>query len=226
MITCHTQCKIATSDNEIIRLACRELAATINTRLTGLEIDIKRKISELIQEAIRNSPVYIALSGGEGKLRTQLGIVSPKADMDFILRKMIQGINVTPLVFNSSGTKFTAQLTATAIASDFIDLLSSGLGVYTSTNTQGKSTEVEWLKWLLTKGTADIIVGYIVKENVPDYSRTQDAIMVKNKSRAWFMPVDYAGTVEDNFITRATDTVKANERLADYIIQQIKARLS
>ena len=221
----YTQCNIVTSDKDIVAYATKDLARRVTSRLRGIENDIRLEIMNLIREAITTSSVYIALTSPGGRLRTELGIIQPQADLDRIISKMLDGITVTPLRTSLVGTTFSANLVATAVRDDFADLLNSGEGQYLSKNTQGKQTLVEWLKWLLTKGNAMIIVGYDIRFNLPQYSRTDDAIMVKNRSKSWFVPADYAGTLEDNFITRALNESKANERLANFILRNVKSRL-
>lgn len=66
---------------------------------------------------------------------------------------------------------------------------------------------IEWVKWLLTKGTENIIEGYKITYS-PEVvnkleSRSGQAVMIKAKNGQWAVPSDLAGTSQDNFLTQA-----------------------
>lgn len=58
---------------------------------------------------------------------------------------------------------------------------------------------MHWLRWLLTLGTATIVMGYQYKPDT--YGRGGGGVMIKGST--WRIDPRYAGTQTDNFITRA-----------------------
>lgn len=64
--------------------------------------------------------------------------------------------------------------------------------------TTDKGDKLEWLHWLLEKGSKKFIVGYRFKEMFS--GRSLGGIMVPKG--AWGVPSEIAGTQSDNFITR------------------------
>lgn len=84
-------------------------------------------------------------------------------------------------------------------------------------NQRGTTTlrEIPWLAWLLLRGSAPIVQGYeMVFGNFPTtrklgqhMSRTGKAIMVPKPSGFWRMPVEHAGTTDNNFVTRALEGI-------------------
>ena len=75
---------------------------------------------------------------------------------------------------------------------------------------QSKGGKVDWLEWLLTAGTSEVISGYRVMYGFFDTSRTGEAIMVKSKTKGFSIDPMYAGTQDDNWITRSLKKVEGN----------------
>jgi hypothetical protein len=67
-------------------------------------------------------------------------------------------------------------------------------------------TQIEWLDWLLTKGSKIIIRSYEVSYQKHNHSRSGMAIMKKGKG--WQVPSQYAGTERDNWITRVIEPLE------------------
>jgi hypothetical protein len=67
------------------------------------------------------------------------------------------------------------------------------------------SDGIPWLRHLLLKGDTTTIMDYTITFN-PDKiatSRSGQAIMIKSKLKRWFIPAPFAGTLNDNWVTRA-----------------------
>jgi hypothetical protein len=86
------------------------------------------------------------------------------------------------------------------------------------TNSRGGKTlrTVPWLAWLLLGGSAPlvqnfhIVFGNFSTSRLPGQhlSRTGKAIMAFQKGSFWRMPIEHAGTSQDNFVTRALDGIE------------------
>jgi hypothetical protein len=81
--------------------------------------------------------------------------------------------------------------------------------------TDSKGYSLPWLKWLLFEGSKPLIKNYSVKFGSNKRSRTGQAIMISS-NKNWKVPSEFAGTVTNNWITRAID------RASDKILQDIQ----
>jgi hypothetical protein len=86
------------------------------------------------------------------------------------------------------------------IKSDFNDLISMGESVVVTE----KGTDLNWLSWLLIDGDAIIISDYMFVAGPFDTSRTGMGIM-RQSGGAWRVPPEFAGQINNNWITRAID---------------------
>lgn len=67
-----------------------------------------------------------------------------------------------------------------------------------------KNGQVDWLEWLLTEGTNEVVSNYkVLYGNFSKWSRTGEAIMVPSKTGGFRFDTDHAGTLDDNWITRS-----------------------
>ena len=69
--------------------------------------------------------------------------------------------------------------------------------------TTAKGADLHWLSWLLERGQGVIVVGYNYTPDTAPRGRSGGGTM--GRGTAWRVPPQYAGTVNDNFVTRAFD---------------------
>jgi hypothetical protein len=69
--------------------------------------------------------------------------------------------------------------------------------------TTNKGTDLHWLNWLLEKGQSVIVIGYRYNPDTAPRGRSGGGTM--SGGSAWRVPPEYAGTISDNFVTRAFD---------------------
>ena len=87
------------------------------------------------------------------------------------------------------------------IRSDFSDVLSSDSGFVIDAL---RGYQLPWLEWLLLEGNKAIISKQEVIIGPNKFSRTGLAIM-RPSNKSWRVPSEFAGTIKDNWITRAID---------------------
>ena len=175
------------------------MVAHINSRINrgAVQSKISNQASSLILSVLKNSATVQSIISGE--LRGSLGIASP-SDIEAINFAISQTVNVTVQKASVRGGSIQMSLTLTAVPID----LQSVVGQYGQYRTE-KGTSIRWFDWLTTLGDAVIVAEYTVEGGHPRSSRTGDKIMVAGKG--WRVPPQHAGTIGNNFITKATDDI-------------------
>tara|TARA_Y100001934_G_scaffold275594_1_gene370391 strand:- start:2117 stop:2773 length:657 start_codon:yes stop_codon:yes gene_type:complete len=159
---------------------------------------IKMEVKNQVYNAILQSSTMDSLQSGN--LREEFGLESVNPDGIASAVSNIVKLKVeSPRI---SGDKIVAKFTIEAAPSD-LQTVTSGSEDGLQETEKGQS--LPWLKWLLTLGDAVIIRSFEVKAGFPKRSRTGDKIMVKG--RGWRVPPEHSGSEDNNFITRAIDSV-------------------
>lgn len=158
------------------------------------------KIQNLIEEALKQEPEYSSLISGQ--LRLEFGIPD-SSSVDNIVKKLSETaiISVNNVTIKNNGLAGGLSLTA-------LERTSMG-GLINDANAlvnDVKGYSLPWLQWLLYEGNKPIIRNYEVKIGPNPASRTGMAIMV-NSDKNWRVPPAFAGTINNNWVTRALDRV-------------------
>lgn len=161
-----------------------------------VEIDIRK----LVEDAIKRQPEYKSLLGG--KLQSELGVTHPQHRLDEIIRIIVDSIEVKVNKLKESGGQLTGGLEIQFVKTKFADLLKAPVASYIT----DKGVKIEWLSWLLLEGDKLIVRQYMIGIDPKNYARTglgQIMINTPKKQGGWRVPPEFAGTAENNFITRA-----------------------
>lgn len=175
--------------------------------------DIKPEIIAILTRALNDSSTVKALR--EGKLRDDFGIFGNMVDIaiDNIIKILADNIDTQP---KKSNKKKGVSISANLMPSDISVLTSVGGGSY-----QTESGDINWMDWLLTRGSQVIIKDFWLFEHAKGTTRSGGKeVMVKiskNKRDPFRVDPQHAGTRTNNFITRALDTVR--DDIASVIIQ-------
>lgn len=158
------------------------------------------KIQNLIEDALKQEPEYASLISGQ--LRLEFGIPD-SSSVDNIVKKLSETatISVKNVTIKNNGLSGGLLLTA-------LERTSMG-GLINDANAlvnDSKGYSLPWLQWLLYEGNKPIIRNYEVKIGPNPYSRTGMAIMI-NSDKNWRVPPAFAGTINNNWVTRAIDRV-------------------
>jgi hypothetical protein len=109
------------------------------------------------------------------------------------------------------GGSYESSIEIRAIKADYSDVLSIPPATFKSITTvpgpyQGKTHEIKWLEWLLTKGRTEVVKNYVFGKNIDStVSRSGGPIMIRKKGAGWRIPSQFSGTLDDNFLTKALD---------------------
>ncbi len=188
--------KILESNSKIQGLIYSAIASEANAKVKKNAPKTRDAIKSLIPKWIFEQPeIKDLISGGSNSLTAQFGIPIGQAqsivssissavanavivDIDFVSPKNLQG-----------GVEFRIQPTS------YNNLLSLDIARVTTK----KGQVLEWLDWLLLKGSQMIVIGY--KYEPGTGGRSGGGTMTGGGS--WRVPPQYSGTSDNNFITRA-----------------------
>lgn len=158
--------------------------------------DVARKH---IFNSILAQPEYQSITSGQ--LRTELGLVDGGYRLYFIIDEWLRKVEVNFSKFRIGGAGLTGGIKIYAIKSDYTDILSKSESIFTTE----KGEDLPWLKWLLLDGGSVIIADYSVKFK-QGTGRTGGGTMKQTGS--WSVPSQFSGTLGDNFITRAIESIQ------------------
>jgi|688.fasta_scaffold434469_2 hypothetical protein len=191
-------CKLLNSDSYIRQNILQLLAKDVNNVFKRSVVSIEAKIKILIKDALRQQPEYLSLVNSAGDLRLNFGI----EDMSIVDSAISNfagssSFDYKPVKISTVG--LIGGFSVNFLPQSAIESASSSSSVITE-----KGQSLPWLSWLLYEGTSPIIRDYDIQIGNNPYSRTGGAIMVPSK-RNWRVPASYAGTITNNWITRAIE---------------------
>lgn len=193
--------------------------------LRGLENIIRIKLQDLIAEAVENCELYDSLVNQNEEIYFELGAIrSPQAmrDLVSILRETV--IVTKPTVRISNNT-ILVEMICSAVNTNWSKITNLPSATYTSYGKNNTTTEINWLKWLLT--SPPFIEGYQVEfGSRMQGSRTGGALMRKIDGGSWELPIEFQGVPSDNFVTRAISKYNVNIKLEQYIYNTINRLIS
>jgi len=207
--------KLLETQSQISKKIVSQIAASLNAALLGATPVISNRIKMLVRNAIVNSPEYNSLVGGD--LQAELGIPSSGARLSKILETWLQNIKISKKSVKISSSRISGGISISMIRDDYRDVLGSPDASYIT----AKGRKIPWLEWLLIAGDTTLISDYIFTENSGrSKSRTGLGIMRYKPSARWHIPREFAGTIRNNFVTRALS------KLENQIIQIMQTEIA
>ena len=189
--------KLLESNNAIVKKIHMALAKEFNKTISQNVVRIYRGLEPLISSALLSSPELSSVSGGV--LRTDFGLTSDPSSA--IVSAIVSSLDIETQKAKATAAGINGGLSITMQPINYNNLFS--LSVAEQMTAKGAS--LPWLQWLLTLGQQIIVANFGVEYGAG-----------KGRSGGGYMSVDYrpfkvnsqyAGTVDDNFITRAIDGV-------------------
>lgn len=192
------------TDSSVFEKAAMDFA-TKNIKFAGtISEDVKAQIADLILKALLNSPTVQDLMFGE--LKHDLGLMHSEVStvIDSIVKYIIDSMEIK---MPAKGKKSLPKIDLKLSAGDIGKLIKAPGASF-----QSKGGNVNWLEWLLTKGSQVIIKDHWVFSHAKGKTRSggpKVMVEISKKAREPFrIDPKHSGTVSNNFITRALDTVK------------------
>lgn len=160
---------------------------------------IKIQLPPIIRQSIISTPEYTSLING--KLKYEFGIPDSSSKLAGILDIWSNNININYKPPRISNNQIKSMFSINMIKINFSDVLYSDYAiVYDSL----RGYSLPWLEWLLLEGNKTIVSNHEVIFGPHKQSRSGMAIM-KESNKSWSVPSQFAGTINDNWITRAID---------------------
>jgi hypothetical protein len=212
------QMRILESDSEIRKKILGALLEEVKNTFNRSIPQIKDKIESLIRESITSEPEYISLVGGQ--LRAELGIPDASSKIQELLNIWVSNIQVEINQFRINNIGLSGGFSINCIKSDYSDVLSSS-AAQVEDFIRGYS--LPWLNWLLLEGGTILVKDHIVVVGNSNASRTGDAIMKTLIRGSWRVPSEFAGTENNNWITRAID--KLEDRIFNIFKNTIESNI-
>lgn len=194
---------IRINENEFFNAANEEILKVVSKSISFAISKTRPTFVKEIKNALRQDIVYLELSNKiDGILYYDVGLANAGQVAEQIVELVSNSIQLRklPAIRGDLGG-----IGLTVLKDGLQPILSLPMGSY-----QSKGGKVDWLDWLLTAGTSEVISGYRVMYGFFDTSRTGQAIMVKSKTKGFSIDPDYAGTENDNWITRSLKRVEGN----------------
>ena len=202
------------TDSQIRSKILDSIRNYLQPRINKTQRSLQNTIPNMVKNVLMGEPEYNSLLSG--LLRSELGVPDADSRIASIFQAWTNSIVIqnTPLKISSRG--IVGGFSIDMIRSDFSDILSLSSATITD-NISGSI--IPWLQWLLLDGSKILIRNYTVQFGPNSRSRTGNAIMVSSEKQNWRVPPEFAGTVNNNWITRAI------ERLDPALLNEIESTL-
>ncbi len=187
--------KILESDRQISALINKGLASAFDKTIKQNVPALRTKMRSIIAGALYNSHEIRSLSGGT--LMADFGLTSDPSNN--IVSSVVASMTITTKRTTSSSSTIRGGFTLTLQPSDYTNLLS-----LPSAQQLIDGGSIPWLEWLLTLGDSIIIANFGVEYG--PFGRTGKAHMIES-AKPFKVNSSFSGTPNNNFITRAIQTV-------------------
>jgi len=196
--------KIVENDKKIKTLITKSLVKELNIGLKKTASSLIRPIRVLVGVGLRRQPEYYSLDNS--LLAASFGLPDGKNRIDEIIDMWLNNITVRSTRITSVSDKFSGGINIGIVDSSYSDVLA----MQASSVTTEKGEALPWLEWLLKFGDQKIILDYDIFFNPVGRSRSGLAVMIQRAGSAWGVPSQFAGTEDNNFVTRGLQTIESD----------------
>ena len=227
------------------RLVLKETQITFKQKLMqGLQNRLKRRLSTIanriqkqvrvvLEQAIKGQDEYVALTGRGANLKTELGLNNAQQRVDGIIEIFLNGLVVTTKPFSIRGSTIKGGLSL-RMTTTYAELTNNELAIirYNPPQRTGRvgpdfgkfvshrsEVSFSWLESLLLLGSKVLVKDFDVSFDVGE-GRSGGGIMVASPGARWSVPVEFQGTREDNWFTRAFAGVE--EKIIKIVTRELK----
>ena len=174
-----------------------QLANHLNSLVFKRKSKLVKQIRDYIGMWVRSQPEMVDLGIGSGDLESLAGHFGiPHGTSKSVVEAIVRAVqNSTEIQLKKFDKRLKGGLIFRFQPSNLSNLLSLPQG-----HVAAEIADLHWLKWLLELGNTIIVINYHYSPE-GGFGRSRNGIM--REGGAWRVPPEYAGTIADNFITRA-----------------------
>jgi hypothetical protein len=194
------------------------IISQLQPAFTQTQQALQQSLPKIVKDVLILEPEYASLLSGQ--LRSELGIPDADSKIDQIFNAWSTNLLVENKPISIKGSGLSGGFSINIIKSDFSDILSLPAAVVVD-NTSGSI--IPWLQWLLIEGNQILIRDYKLRMGPNSRSRTGNAIMVSSSKDNWRVPPQFAGTINNNWVTRAID--RLDDTVLSYIEKELERHL-
>jgi hypothetical protein len=187
--------KILKNNRQVEKLMLEALAREGRYALKNASRRLKRKIKNIVYDAINDCPEIEELSRYDGKLRLDFGLTSDPTPE--IINGIVDSVFVEVRRMTAVGNRLRGGITIGVQPVTAYNLFS----IPEAEQEIESGGYIPWLQWLLFEGDKVIIQDYGVEYKI-GVGRTGQARMIE-EAPPFRVDPRYSGTIESNFITRA-----------------------
>lgn len=183
---------------ELLRAVIEALQNTFERAIN----DAVRKIGDVVYTALTTAPEYNAMLPG-GELYGEIGNPDIEKDLNIIINTLINniGLDATIKPLTENGNEISGYLELDLLGGGYDKILSLREAWFITE----KGVPLPWLDWMLLGRNTVMIRGWHFVDTAHDTSRTGFGWM---KWGGDFTLSNYAGTEDDNWITRSLTTIQ------------------
>lgn len=185
---------------------------------TKTQTSLQQSLPKIVKDALTLEPEYASLLSGQ--LRSELGVPDADSKIDQIFSAWSNNLVVQSRPISMKGSGLSGGFSINIVKSDFSDVLSLPSSVVVD-NISG--SVIPWLQWLLLEGNKILVRDYKLRMGSNSRSRTGNAIMVSSTKDNWRVPAQFAGTINNNWVTRAID--RLDDSILSYIEKELERHL-
>ena len=190
--------KILETNKQIQDSMLKALLPQTVSFMNKIENTLQKELPDLVRNAIANSAEYNSILGGD--LRYQFGLEDSSTKLSGLINIWTNNINIEYVKPSISNGQIKSKLSASMIKADYSDVLGTEYAKMTDSQ---RGYTLPWLQWLLLDGNQILIEQHIIVLGPNNKSRTGFAIMKPSNTGFWRVPPTFAGTYQDNWLTRA-----------------------
>lgn len=189
--------KILESNREIANSILTAMQPHFQSVFDKTQISLQKIIPVKFKEALMSEPEYNSLINS--LLKYELGVPDASSRIESIYDAWVSSINIERKPIFIRGSQLQGSFSINLIRTDFSDILSLPSATIVDNIS---SSVVPWLRWLLLDGGKILVRNYRVQYGPNPRSRTDNAIMIESSSENWRVPAEFAGTIQNNWVTR------------------------
>lgn len=193
--------QLVDSSSEIQKNILATLTKILDQAIRESIKETSEKVKDIVKRALQTEPEYSSLKNGE--LRYNFGI-SDASNVDIVIDKLVDTLQISVKSIQNGPKGLSGGYEINMINSqDFGGVLNTDAAMVVD---EKGGYKLPWLEWLLLRNNEFIIKNYEIQLGPNPASRTGNAIMVKSND-SWRVPPAFAGSQENNWITRALEKV-------------------